>query len=389
MLRSVKYGLYGGVLAGLLALPALWNTVDKTVELVVDGQPHSVQTTAMDVGQVITGQGYRLTAHDLLAPAASSPVKDGTRIVLRRGRLLHLNVDGVATDVWTTAPTVAQALAELGYAGGDFVSVSRSQRLPLGVTDLAIRTPRLITIVHDGRRDIVTTTDANVGEVLEDLNIGLGPRDTMSVPVTAPVTPGEVITIHRVASKIVTRQSALPYPIVRRPDPTMLVGQTKIIKAGRKGLARVTYSYVYVDGKIAGVTKLSSVVIRKPVTQVEKVGTKRARLSVASAPTAPVPTAGTARAIARQLIGSYGWGDAQYNCLDALWTNESHWNVHAENPSGAYGIPQALPGSKMSTAGPDWQDNATTQIKWGLGYISSRYGTPCGAWSYWEANGWY
>ena len=70
--------------------------------------------------------------------------------------------------------------------------------------------------------------------------------------------------------------------------------------------------------------------------------------------------------------------------------NESGWRVHASNPStGAYGIPQALPGSKMSTAGPDWQNNATTQIKWGLGYISDRYSTPCGAWSFWQANGWY
>ena len=72
-----------------------------------------------------------------------------------------------------------------------------------------------------------------------------------------------------------------------------------------------------------------------------------------------------------------------------LWNHESGWRVHAANGSGAYGIPQALPGSKMGSAGPDWQNNAETQIKWGLGYIASRYGTPCGAWSSWQANGWY
>jgi hypothetical protein len=129
--------------------------------------------------------------------------------------------------------------------------------------------------------------------------------------------------------------------------------------------------------------------MRKPVRQVVRVGTKRASVSVASAPYVPAPSPGTAKAIARQLMSNYGWGDPQYNCLVPLWTNESSWNVHAANASGAYGIPQALPGSKMATAGPDWENNATTQIKWGLSYISSRYGTPCNAWSSWQANGWY
>jgi hypothetical protein len=72
-----------------------------------------------------------------------------------------------------------------------------------------------------------------------------------------------------------------------------------------------------------------------------------------------------------------------------LWQRESGWRYNAENPSGAYGIPQALPGSKMATAGADWQTNPATQIKWGLGYIQSRYGTPCSAWAFEEANGFY
>jgi hypothetical protein len=86
----------------------------------------------------------------------------------------------------------------------------------------------------------------------------------------------------------------------------------------------------------------------------------------------------------------YGWGDDQFGCLVDLWNKESGWNVYATNPSsGAYGIPQALPGDKMATAGADWQTSAATQIKWGLGYISGRYGTPCGAWSHSVSVGWY
>jgi hypothetical protein len=104
---------------------------------------------------------------------------------------------------------------------------------------------------------------------------------------------------------------------------------------------------------------------------------------------AGVPSPGSAQATALAILTSEGMGNDQYSCLVSLWNRESHWRVDAENPDGAYGIPQALPGSKMASAGPDWQTNATTQIMWGLGYIKARYGTPCGAWAHSQATGWY
>lgn len=97
-----------------------------------------------------------------------------------------------------------------------------------------------------------------------------------------------------------------------------------------------------------------------------------------------------AQATARSMLAGYGWGDDQFGCLVSLWNKESGWNYQAYNKSsGAFGIPQALPGSKMSTAGADWQTNPATQIAWGLGYISGRYGTPCGAWGHSQSTGWY
>ncbi len=96
------------------------------------------------------------------------------------------------------------------------------------------------------------------------------------------------------------------------------------------------------------------------------------------------------RAIAMALLPSYGWDSGQFSCLDAIWTRESNWNPYAENSSsGAFGIPQALPGSKMAAVAGDWATNATTQIKWGLNYIRSSYGSPCGAWGFWESHSWY
>lgn len=113
-----------------------------------------------------------------------------------------------------------------------------------------------------------------------------------------------------------------------------------------------------------------------------------------SAPVAAAPIAGTspaaAQAFARTYIAGMGMGDSEFQCLVTLWNHESGWNFQATNSSsGAYGIPQSLPGSKMASAGVDWQTNPQTQIKWGVSYITGRYGTPCGALSAWNVKGWY
>ncbi|WP_210506226.1 lytic transglycosylase domain-containing protein [Naasia sp. SYSU D00057] len=108
-----------------------------------------------------------------------------------------------------------------------------------------------------------------------------------------------------------------------------------------------------------------------------------------SAPVA-VASPGSAQAIAAEMLAARGFGSDQFDCLVALWNKESGWRVNAANPSsGAYGIPQALPGSKMASSGADWQTNAATQIHWGLGYIQGRYGSPCGAWGHSVDVGWY
>lgn len=404
MLRSVKYGLYGAVLAGLIAVPVAWSSVDKSVQLVVDGQPQTVQTTASTVGGVLRDAGYQVGGHDLVAPAVADHVSDGTRVVLRRGRLLLLNVNGRQTEVWTTAPTVADALSQLGYSTSDFVSVSRSRRLPLGRTDIAIRTPIPVTVVHDGTAQPVTTTAATVEQLLASLGVTVGPADRLSAPPSAALVAGETVRVQRVSSRLVTRVESLPYGVTQQDDAAIYQGTTQVVTTGRAGSVRATYSLLYVDGKLAGEVRLASVVLTAPQAQVEHVGTKPTPAptqpsggstggggsSSAGVPAAAIPSPGSAQAIARGLLKSYGWGDDQFSCLVILWDHESGWRVDAANPSGAYGIPQALPGSKMASAGPDWQNNAETQIKWGLGYIAGRYSTPCGAWSTWQANGgWY
>ncbi len=138
--------------------------------------------------------------------------------------------------------------------------------------------------------------------------------------------------------------------------------------------------------KVVGAPKVAKVP-PPPVTPLA-VGATGTTGTAPTVPTAP-PDPGTAQSIAYKMLPSFGFSTSQYGCLNDIYTRESGWRYNAENASGAYGIPQALPGSKMASAGADWMTNPATQIKWGLGYIKAVYGTPCDAWSFWQAHSWY
>ena len=102
------------------------------------------------------------------------------------------------------------------------------------------------------------------------------------------------------------------------------------------------------------------------------------------------PQSGSNRSIGRKMAAAHGWTGVQWDCLNNLWQKESGWSTRSSNSSGtAWGIPQALPGSKMKSAGSDWRTNPATQIKWGIGYIDNRYGTACKAWGHWQSHNWY
>ena len=140
----------------------------------------------------------------------------------------------------------------------------------------------------------------------------------------------------------------------------------------------------------AAVEKDAAAKAAKAKADAAKAAKARAAANAAVKARAATTPSGSPRQIAQQMLGHYGWSSGQFSCLSPLWEHESGWKVTAENASsGAYGIPQALPGSQMATAGGDWHTNAATQIKWGLTYIQDRYGSPCGAWAHEQSAGWY
>ena len=142
--------------------------------------------------------------------------------------------------------------------------------------------------------------------------------------------------------------------------------------------------------------KLEKKVIEKKAAEKKAAEAKKAGSSSggASVPfTGPIPASCNEfsgnREVGCALMIKAGFAIDQFPCLNKLWNKESNWRTTAANPSGAYGIPQSKPGSKMASEGSDWRTNAATQIKWGLGYIEGRYGSPCKAWSHSQSSGWY
>ena len=259
------------------------------------------------------------------------------------------------------------------------------------------------TVTVDGATvDLTGYSNQALADALIDAGIVVDLDDLVSAPMGEPPAEGVEITVERVGTQIETEVSSLPFETIEQRTSTLPAGTTQVQTEGVEGSRVTTLQATYADGEVTQRTELATVVASQPVDKVVLVGTgavsagssgsSGSSSSSSASDDAPLPTysGGDPRSIAQQMLAAYGWGSDQWGCLDSLWQRESGWNPYAQNPSsGAYGIPQSLPGSKMATAGSDWRTNPATQIKWGLSYIQGRYGSPCGAWGHSQSVGWY
>jgi resuscitation-promoting factor RpfB len=336
MKRSVKYGVYGAVVATVVAGTVTFAGSDKTVNLQVDGQSQKIHTSAADVSAALSGAGYKPGSHDIVAPSLTSKVRDGSTIVFKRGRLLHLTVDGVTRDVWVTDPTVSAALADLGYSTGDFTSVSRSKRLAMSATDIEIRSPKQITFTHDGLSATLSTTDLTVGQLLTDFGVTVGAQDQVVPAVATPLKNGATVAVHRVTHKLAGSLASVAFPIRSTADASLNKGQVKVVTAGKKGSTQLVYDVVYVDGVVAGRTLKTRTAITLPSPQVQKVGTKVVSSNTGgSSNTGATPPAGSG--------GGLNW--------DAVAACESGGNWHINTGNGFYGGVQFDSGTWTSNGG--------------------------------------
>lgn len=274
-----------------------------------------------------------------------------------------------------------------------------------------------VTIVADGKALVATTEADTWAQVLAENNITVGDDDIVSEELSGEVVDGGILTIERVTFEDVVEEETQGFETIREEDPNLEKGTEKVVTEGAEGVTRTTYRVTLIDGKEDSREKTITAKVSDPVDRVIAVGTKEPVVeetveeaaptqAVTEAPAAaatqeaaepePAPAqpvvvnAGGSKGIAQQMVAAKGWSTSEFQCLEVLWQRESGWNHLAQNPSsGAYGIPQSLPGSKMASHGADWRTNPATQIAWGLDYIQGRYGTPCGALGHSNARGWY
>ena len=251
--------------------------MDKDVTVDVDGHESHIRTYDATVGQVLHDQGVQLTAHDSVSPSPNASVTDGGKIMLARGRAVHLTVDGVTQTQWTRAQTVGDALHQLNInTNGAWVSTGPNTQVPLGGMAIQVRTPKTITLLDGaGSPRQLTTTDATIGDVLHDQNISLGPNDAVSGSLTLPITAGMQISISRNGTSIITVTEPIAPPVQTIQDSTMNEGTQTIVNPGTPGSQIVTYKVTKHNGVEVSRVQMSVQVTTQPVTKVVRQGTKQ------------------------------------------------------------------------------------------------------------------
>ena len=319
------------------------------------------------------------------------------------------------TSSWSTTLVELGALASKSLPGSNSTG-TRGRRRAQGAANTSVApmmyraggVAAALSIAVSGGAYAATQVNDGGGKSLNETEVRLAAIGSPNGSVNSQ-TSGLTIEGQSDSVYTVTEESTEEHGRVEKETDSLPEGETKVETEGVDGLVRTTYEVTSKDGTEVSRTPLSSSVVTEKVDEVVLVGTGSGAQKPAGeagggggggggeAAPAPAPspagdgtTPDGAQAIARSMMGSYGWGDGEFSCLQSLWNRESGWNYQAENASsGAYGIPQALPGSKMSSVAGDWATNPSTQITWGMQYIQGRYGTPCSAWAHSESVGWY
>ncbi|MFH5209013.1 transglycosylase family protein [Antrihabitans sp. NCIMB 15449] len=269
------YAVVAAVLATLIVGGGLAIAKQKTITVDVDGESISLTTMTNDVEGAIDAAGYSIKERDVVAPALDTPINDGDTVVLRRAREVSLTVDGQPRQVWTTALTVDEALAQLSIASDVHTSASRSQRLPLEGANLDILNPRVVKLA-DGDVEAVDVRLAapTVGEFLAAKGVPLEQADTVEPPATTPLTEGLQIAVtrNRTVSKVETMPVAPPENIIE--DPTMNMSRRIDETPGVPGVQDVTFAVNVVNGKEVGRQQVSANITTPAQPKTVRVGAK-------------------------------------------------------------------------------------------------------------------
>lgn len=357
----------------------------KLVSVYADGRVQVVSTSKATVKEVLDQAGVELVDKDSAEPGLDTKIESSNFYInVYRARMVTVVDGNNFKRVLTSGQSGKKIATDAGIKINDedkftFSRVDEfSGDIPPGEV-LTIKRAKNIKLNLYGKEVDLRTHATDVADLLKEQNIKLDPADELTVPQDTKVTEGLSLAINRVGKEVIVVDEEIPFEEEQIKDADKDASFKEVQTAGVKGKKTVTYEVVKHNGQEVSRVAQSEVITVQPTKQVVVVGTKSA------VPSAPSNPAGNV-ALGQQLAASRGWTGEQWDCLYNLWMRESGWRTEAHNASGAHGIPQALPGSKM---GAGWQSDPNVQINWGLGYIAGRYGSPCNAYNIQRTKGWY
>jgi uncharacterized protein YabE (DUF348 family) len=322
--RALMIGLATVVVLAVAGTTVGYAALNKSVTLSLDGRSQSVTALGGTVGDVLDSEGITLGEHDVVAPSLDEKVTDGSRITVKFGRPLELSVDGNEQTYWVTSTKVADALGEIGrrFAGAD-LSTSRGGSIDREGMSLEVVTPKTLRIKVADRRWVKREITAlTVEEALAELKVKVGKQDQTRPRLGHAVSDGDRIVFTDI--RVVTRRDAregIDFVTVRQNDSSLLEGRTTVARSGAEGVRDVTYRLVFRNGELTERKVLRQKVLRAPVAEIVKVGTKE--------PAPPPPPAPAPAPAANYASGSSVW--------DQIAECESGGNWATNTGNGYYG----------------------------------------------------
>ncbi|PNP91310.1 G5 domain-containing protein [Gardnerella sp. DNF01162] len=425
-------------------------TAKKSVAMIINGKTHIVSTYSTNPIRLLEEQHVPVKTHDQIISSSGDILTNHSTVTVRSAYQTSITVDGVTIPFWTVATSVDQLI---GFFKANAKNASRITVNLQNIYDkltcgLSINKKGPISVIADRKTRIVQNGDLPASAILDSQGIVLGKEDRVSVEEDDGNT---VLRVSRVTHGKESRTVSLPFATQTVVDPKLPANSRVVQQVGVNGEREDVYNVTYVDGKAESATLVSQNLVKPAVNQVIAVGkaapapihknntntqkskqskqqtnaqhkkqnteqpakqekknsqqqTQQQTASAAPAPAAnppaPAPSSNPdslvhatpeqAKLFAQGAAAQMGWTGKEWEDLLWLWNRESGWRWNAENPSShAYGIPQALPANKMSSAGANWHEDAAIQISWGLSYIKSKYKTPSGAVKHSREIGWY
>lgn len=365
----------------LLARPKSTAHAEDTRVITVhtDGVTKTIATNATTVKDALERLGTPLGENDKTEPAADQQIR-GSEFTINVYRARPISVvDGANSYTIMTAQRSGKEIAtEAGFTTNqeDQFAFERSDDPTLATpgTQMVIKRAKNITFDLYGTSTSLTTHEDSVGDLLKERQVNLDANDEVNVPLFTKVTEGMTVSITQIDKNVQTIEEVAPFTTQQIQDVNQPLTYKKVKTAGVNGKKLVTYEITSRNGQESEKKPVKEVVTLQPITEVMTVGARPFNANVSGEKST--------------IMSAAGISPSDYDYVDYIIGRESGWRVNASN-GRTWGLCQALPGSKMSSAGADWQTNPVTQMKWCNGYAVGRYGSWAGAYAAWQRQHWW